>query len=335
MKAPQPDLFGDVHDQGPPVGLAPVSDEDRAVAAALPARVRLGTSSWNFTGWAGVVWDRVISERTAAREGLSAYSQHPLFRTVGVDRSHYAVVDAESWRRYASQTPDDFRFLVKALDEIMTPTFHKRHGPRDGEVNPRFLDAGYAVDVTAPILEGLDDKLGVLLFQAPPFDVAALGGAAVVVDRLHQFFRALPRDRRFRLALEVRNPVLIGRPLQQALMDVDVDPCLSSRHGMPPVHAQAKALLSPAPQALVIRWLLRHGLTYADGEQRYAPYDRIVDDDGDTRFAISGLVRSLDVPTFVIANNKAEGCAPETLLRLARQIIDGQSARGAREDRVR
>lgn len=323
MKAPQPSLFGDQDvASGPPVGVVDVGDDVRAVAAALPARVRLGTSSWNFTGWTGVVWDRVVTEKTAAREGLAAYGQHPLFRTVGVDRSHYAVVDAEAWRRYAAQTPPDFRFLAKALDELMTPKFHKGHGSKDGEDNPRFLDVGHAIDVTAPILEGLDDKLGVLLFQAPAFDVAGLGGVDVIVDRFHQFFRGLPRDRRFRVALEVRNPTLVGRALQQMLVDVDVDPCLSSRHGMPPVHVQAKALLAEKPKALIVRWLLRHGLTYADGEQRYAPYDKLIDDDGDTRFAISGLVRSLDVPTFVIANNKAEGCAPETLLRLAREIVD-------------
>lgn len=314
----QSDLFGPVAAVGPAV----VDDSLRRLAARVPPRVRLGTSSWSFPGWHKLVFDRPTTEKELARDGLAAYAQHPLFRTVAVDRGHYAVVDRATCERYRDQTPDDFRFVFKALDEIMTPRLHRRHGARDGEKNPRFLDAAFALDVTAPILEGLGGKLGVLLFQAPPFDVDDAGGAGFVVDKLHRFLQALPRERHFRVAVELRNPVFLSKHLRDALADVDVDPCLSERTGMPAVHLQAKALLAPSPKALIIRWLLHKGLSWDEAEKKYDPYDALVDEDADTRFAISGLIRSLNVETFVIANNKAEGSSPLTLQKLAWELVD-------------
>ena len=287
--------------------------------------MRLGTSSWSFPGWHKLVYDRPTTEKELARDGLAAYAQHPLFRTVAVDRGHYAVVDAATCAAYAAAVDDDFAFVVKAVDEIMTPRLHQRHGARSGEKNPRFLDVDFALEATAPLLEGLGKRLGVLLFQAPPFDVADAGGAGFVVDKLHTFLSALPRERHFRVAVELRNPVFLSSALRDCLADVDVDPCLTERHGMPPVHQQAKALLSASPKALVIRWLLHKGLSWDEGEKKYMPYDRLVDEDPDTRFAISGLVRSLNVETFVIANNKAEGCSPLTLQKLAYEIAEEQS----------
>ena len=63
-----------------------VADADTArLGAALPADVRLGTSSWSFPGWAGVVYRDVATEAALAKGGLGAYAAHPLLGAVGVD----------------------------------------------------------------------------------------------------------------------------------------------------------------------------------------------------------------------------------------------------------
>lgn len=58
---------------------------------------------------------------------------------------------------------------------------------------------------------------------------------------------------------------------------------------------------------------------------RFAPFDRVVEEDVTQRQAIARLVaRALqhDVPAFVAVNNDAEGCAPESIHRLARAIAE-------------
>ena len=69
----------------------------------------LGTSSWSFPGWAGIVYDSKVSQTTLARHGLAAYARHPLFRTVCIDRTYYSPITAEDFARYESAVPEDFR----------------------------------------------------------------------------------------------------------------------------------------------------------------------------------------------------------------------------------
>ena len=78
------------------VAPAAVDPLDAKSAAALPASIRLGTSSWSFTGWEGLVYDRKAKQSELSQHGLEAYGKHPLLRAVGIDRSYYAPVP-RSW----------------------------------------------------------------------------------------------------------------------------------------------------------------------------------------------------------------------------------------------
>jgi integrase len=55
-----------------------------AVAGALPPQVHLGTSSWSFPGWSGIVYGDDYSNSKLSRDGLTAYGAHPLLRTVSM-----------------------------------------------------------------------------------------------------------------------------------------------------------------------------------------------------------------------------------------------------------
>ncbi len=91
----------------------PADDTTRALAARLNPRIRLGASTWSYPGWAGIVWDEgPYSEAVLAKNGLTAYAQHPLLRCVGIDRSFYRPLTEGQYARYAGQVPDDFRFVV-------------------------------------------------------------------------------------------------------------------------------------------------------------------------------------------------------------------------------
>ena len=89
-------LFGGSGDEPAIDGAVAPAAPDPALAAlgaSLPATIRLGTSSWSFPGWKGLVYAGRHSESALARDGLRAYSQHPLLRTVGVDKTYYRPTD--------------------------------------------------------------------------------------------------------------------------------------------------------------------------------------------------------------------------------------------------
>ena len=105
----------------------PPDDTTRALAASVNPRIRLGASTWSYPGWAGIVWDEgPYSEAVLAKNGLTAYAQHPLLRCVGIDRSFYRPLTGGQYARYAGEVPDDFRFVVKAPALVTdSPVAHK------------------------------------------------------------------------------------------------------------------------------------------------------------------------------------------------------------------
>lgn len=321
-KPPQLDLFGTAP-QAQSVGPAAVSEEVKALGARLPRNLYLGTSSWSFPGWEGIVYDQAASHAALAREGLAAYARHPLFRSVGIDRTYYAPIEKSVYAEYAAQVPADFRFLAKAGEALTVARYpdHARYGSRRGKKNPDFLSLSYAEDyVVGPFLEGLKEKAGVLLFQFAPQDVTAMGGAAGFAERVHELIARLPKGPIY--AVEVRNKELLTPEYAAALSEAGAVHCLNIHPAMPGVAAQHD-FLENAP-ALVCRWMLAPGLTYDTAKGRYEPFNELVDEAPETRISIAREVtRKLKagVPAYIIANNKAEGSSPLTLIKLAGEIL--------------
>src|SRR5262245_24849554 len=165
---PQLDLFAPSPTPAPPpgVGAAAVSPILDAAARRLPSHLYLGTSSWAFPGWQGLVYDHTASVSILARHGLSAYAQHPLLRSVCLDRTFYAPLPAADLAAYAAVVPGDFRFMVKAHAWCTQPGRRdpSRSGPRAYVPNEYFLHPGYATEhVVEPCLTGLGNKAGAIL----------------------------------------------------------------------------------------------------------------------------------------------------------------------------
>lgn len=331
----QLDLFG-----GPPaqqvaardraaarVGLLPPTPQQLAAAARLGPEVRLGTSSWSFPGWAGLVWDREAGEAELARDGLAAYARHPLLRTVGIDRSYYGPLSAVQYASYAAAVPPGFRFLAKAHEHVTLARFadHPRSGALRGQDNPRFLDAAYAAEaVVAPFASGLGAAAGPLVFQFPPQPLSATLGKQRFAEKLQAFLAALPKGPLY--AVELRNRELLGEDLAAALASTGAALCYSAWQHLPEVAQQAAKIAPDRMPALVIRWMLPRGSDYESARERFAPFDRLQDEDLETRRQIAGLVRQAMARgqgAWVTVNNKAEGCAPESVWRLAEEIAGG------------
>ena len=321
--ASQLSLFGGGGAGGGWPGLAPAAEELRPLGATLPAGLHLGTSSWTFPGWRGLVWNEAPTETQLAREGLEVYARHPLFRTVGIDRTFYAPVEREVFADWAAQVPADFRFLIKAHDACTLARFptHPRYGARRGEANDRFLDPAYATEkVVAPAIGGLGGKAGPILFQLPPQPAAQLGAFP---DRLHAFLAALPKGPLY--AVELRNRTLLTPAYLEALAAAGAVHCCNVHTGMLPLAEQIRRVDPLRAPAVVVRWMLQDGLDYQAAVARYSPFSELVDEDAETRETIARLLMTSTqrrVPTWVVINNKAEGSAPRSAEMLARRLAE-------------
>jgi uncharacterized protein YecE (DUF72 family) len=331
-------------DPGEPGTIAPAAagEELLRLGRQLPATVHLGTSSWSFPGWRGIVYAGAHGESELARRGLPAYAAHPLLRTVSIDRAFYQQLAVAEYAAYAAAVPPHFRFVVKAPARL-TDAMLRSEGGAPERSNPDFLDVTAATDqFVLPALEGLGAKAGPLLLQFSPLPREHLRGeqAIALIERIGAFLGALPRTNGSLdpiYAVELRNPELLTPRFVRMLREHDARLCVGIHARMPDAIRQSAALRAmdqpedsdPADAwrlagPLVVRWNLHAGMRYDAAKNRYAPFNRLVDPDLVTRGALSHLVHVAlrsDQPAFVIVNNKAEGSAPLSCIELAHAIV--------------
>lgn len=324
----QNSLFGD--NSAAIVGSADFDTSLIEIANELPRNLYLGTSSWSYPGWAGIVWDREYPDSKLSRYGLPAYSKHPLFRSVGIDRSFYKPLSIAQFVAYAAQVPDDFRFIVKAPNLVTDALLRDEEG-RGRRINNNFLDPEItARDFIEPALEGLGAKLGALVFQISPLPYAWLQDISMVIARLHSLLQRIPNLREqiphCAVAVEVRDPQWLTREFVDALRDTHTTYCMGLHAKMPRIAEQLPILRALWPGPLVCRWNLNplHGAYgYEEAERQYEPYDRIQDADIDTRTALARVIAGTvgaGQNAYVTLSNQAEGCSPLSIIELAKAV---------------
>lgn len=330
-------------DQGSLFEPAPAPPVAGVVAATMPTpevlalsahlaqgwgrQVRLGTSSWYFPGWAGLVWARSYSEAAVVKHGLPAYAQHPLLGTVSLDRSFYRPVDVATYARLAAQVPAGFRFMVKAPASVTDATVREAGSGRALQPNPVFLDPATALEAALrPAVAGLGDKLGVLVFQLSPLPRNWLADQDALHQRLERLLAAIDSElpAGALCAVEVRDPELLTPAFARLLLAHRTRYCLGLHDRMPPIAEQLPMLRAQWPGALVCRWNLQRGLAYEQARNLFKPFDKLAAPDPATRQALARVMvatAQAGHPVFVAINNKAEGSAPLSVIELAREMF--------------
>ncbi|MFT7774149.1 DUF72 domain-containing protein [Roseateles sp.] len=327
----QDELFGGELPAKRPRGVLPMrpAPEDLALAAALSPHVHLGTSTWSYPGWQGLVWTGRHGEATLSKTGLPAYAAHPLLRAVGIDRGFYRPLAAAEFQRHAEQVPAGFRFTVKA-PSLVTDSLLRSEDGRGQQPNPLFLDPTTALqDFIAPAYEGLGRTIGALVFQLSPLPAQRLARMNEQFDLLHALLLGLPKPPAGVIAVEVRDAAWLTADLVALLRDAGARYCLGLHPKLPPVSEQLPLLRALWPGPLVVRWNLNrlHGpYGYEDAEKRYGEFNKMLDPDPDTRAELARVIRGTagaGQDAFVTISNKAEGSAPLSVRALAQAVIDG------------
>lgn len=319
-----------------PAGVAPagVAPELHALATRLSPLVHLGTSSWSFPGWRGLVFDAEYSPARLARHGLGAYAAHPLLRTVSLDRSFYRALPATEYAALACQVPPGFRFVVKASASVTDAVIREPGSGRPAQPNPLFLDPAAALaEVLQPVAEGLGERLGALVFQLSPLPRPWLAEPQRLLGALDRLFGQLPRPPHGVLALELRDAALLTPELAALLKAQGVRWCLGLHDRMPPIDDQLSMLRATWPGPLVCRWNLQRGLAYGEAKDRLEPFDRLQAPDPATREVLAKVIAATAAAghrALVTVNNKAEGSAPRSVFALAEAVARHAAASAGR-----
>jgi uncharacterized protein YecE (DUF72 family) len=291
----------------------------RDVAAALPANVRFGTSSWSFPGWQGLVYSQKRAASWLAREGLREYARHPLLTTVGVDRSYYAPVPDEDFRRYAEQLPDGFPCCCKAPGLVTSPVGLERGR---AEANPEFLSADrFVADLIDPVARSFAGHAGPFILQFPPMLRRSGIAPTVFLEGLDKFLDSLPRE--FQYAVEVRDRALLSDAYVRVLEANGAAHVYNSWTAMPMPGDQAAVVPVGKMPFVMVRLLLRPGATYEEQREAFAPFDRIPEPHEEVRGQVVDLVGQAvarAIPAYVLVNNKAEGSSPLTIEAIASRL---------------
>jgi len=132
-------------------------------------RLYAGTSGYSYKPWVG----RFYPERLPAGRMLAHYAAH--FNTVEINSTFYRMPAESLLARWTEEVPREFRFALKAPRRI---THDKRLRDAESDVT-EFLRRASA----------MDDRLGIVFFQLPPF-------MRKDVSLLDAFLGLLPSDRR-------------------------------------------------------------------------------------------------------------------------------------------
>ena len=136
-----------------------------------------GTSGYSYKEWKGVFYP----EDLPSDEMLAYYAGR--LPAVEINNTFYRMPRASVLEHWAATVPDDFRFVIKA--------------PRRITHQQRLNDAEEPVGFLVRALDGLNGKLGAVLFQLPP-------NLRCDRDRLAAFLDLLPAE--LPCAFEFRHP---------------------------------------------------------------------------------------------------------------------------------
>jgi uncharacterized protein YecE (DUF72 family) len=158
----------------------------------------IGTSGFQYPEWKGTFYPGDL----AVKKMLGYYAAH--FPTTEINYSFYRIPSVKTLSNWSVETPGSFRFTLKAPQEIT----HRRKLQDCDDVLTLFWEAAGT----------LNEKLGIVLFQLPPFLKKDL-------PLLKDFLASLPHS--MRCAFEFRHESWFGDELFAALRAKNAALCIA------------------------------------------------------------------------------------------------------------
>ena len=305
----------------------------RQLAELAAQGVFVGTSSWKYPGWCGMLYERAryewrgrFAESRFKRNCLAEYAE--VFKTVCVDAAYYTFPSRTYLEDTAGCVPDDFRFGFKVTDAITLKRFPnlERFGDAAGKPNENFLNADlFASDFLGPC-ESIRPKVGLIMFEFSRFWPVDYEHGRDFLAGLDGFLGKLPAG--WPYGVEMRNRNWLQPEYFECLARHSVAHVFNSWEAMPSVNEQMALPGSrTAGHLTAARFLLKPGRRYEEAVKAFEPYDEIKEVNGEARAAGRALITAGKGAgpahkTFIFVNNRLEGNA----LRTIEAMVGGEGA---------
>ncbi len=283
------------------------------------AELRIGTCSWKYDSWRGLIY----SNRKSINY-LQEYARH--YNTVEIDQWFWSLfsTDKVSLPRpsvvddYCHSVPSDFKFTIKVPNSITLTHFYRKQKNQPLQPNPYFFSPklfAQFLDRIAP----MKPRLGPLMFQFEYLNKQKMPSLSTFLQRLETFLDQI--DRTYLYAIEIRNPNYLKQEYFQFLHEHALSVVLMQGYYMPSIVAIYRKFAQWMQDSVVIR--LHGGDRQEIEEQSGGRWNRIyqprdVELDEVARMIDDLLARGVNV--YVNVNNHYEGSAPLTIRRLAERL---------------
>lgn len=294
--------------------------------------VFIGTSSWKYPGWRGLLYDEAryvyrgkISEARFERSCLSEYAE--VFKSVGVDAAYYQFPTERYLTGLVEQVPADFLFSFKVTDTITLKHFPNlpRFGRLAGQTNESFLNAELFNRAFLQPCEPFRAHIGLLMFEFTRLYPADFARGRDFVEALDRFLGALPQG--WRYGVEIRNRAFLQPEYFAMLARHGVAHVFNSWDAMPSVTEQlAHPDCFPTPDFFGARFLLKPGRKYEEAVKEFSPCREVKEVNAEARAAGTQLIRQVVAAEgrrkgFIYVNNRLEGNALTTIAAMIGALV--------------
>lgn len=319
------------------------------------AKLRIGTCSWKFPSWVGLVY----TTPEGAPQEASAYPEDaPLFQTLIEEErenvpepipeqarhlveyaQQYNTVEIDQWfwslfgpdsiglpdpadvTAYRDVVPEDFRFTVKVPNSVTLTHFYQQDRDAPLEPNPYFLSVEL-FNVFLDRLRPFGQLLGPIMFQFEYLNRQKMPTQDDFQRLFSEFIRQLPRNDLpggLSYGLEIRNQQYLNATYFDFLATERLLPVLIQGYWMPDVrevYAQWRDALFVHPTVI-----LRLMGPNRQEIEKLAPtgWHTIVLPKDNELPDIAAMIEDLlahDVDVYVNVNNHYEGSSPLTIAKL-------------------
>jgi uncharacterized protein YecE (DUF72 family) len=273
--------------------------------------VRIGTCSWKYDSWRGIVYPE-----KGAFDFLEEYAHH--FDTVEIDQWFWSLFPGDKValpketdvKHYAGAVPESFRFTVKAPNAVTLSHHYQKDKTAPLAANPHFLSLGLYHDFLER-LEPMAGKTALVMLQFEYLNRKKIASQAEFLEKLEPFLAGRPKA--VPLAIECRNPKFLDGTYFKLLGEYDVHHVFCQGYYMPPVWEIESEFGDLLTDTSVIRLMGsdRKGMELKSNDD----WSLIIEPKDAELEKIAAMVRRLrkrKKTVYVNINNHYEGSAPRT-----------------------
>lgn len=284
-------------------------------------RLRIGTCSWKYDSWKGIIYSN-----EPKINHLAEYAKH--YNTVEVDQWFWSLFGEKKLSlpkqkdvlAYKESVPDDFTFSVKVPNSITLTHFYRRSKKEDLKENPYFLSNELFNDFIKS-LEPLHPQLGPLMFQFEYLNKQKMPTQFEFQLLFSDFIEKLPPD--FSYGIEIRNPNYLNKSFFQFVREHNLTFVFLQGYYMPPIFEVYDKFKDYIEVETVIR--MHGGDRKGIEKESKGNWNQILVSRDNELDSLAEMLHSLqqkEVDIYLNINNHYEGSAPLTIERTKQRLFE-------------